>query len=185
MDELARAYATLGVTSVASLSDVRKRYKALVRQWHPDRFARDPQGQAEAALRMRAINDAFRTVVAARVVPRAAAEAAEGAAAATAGAGPSPASFSGRRLTREEIDRMVEAMRNDGPLDWLFGERDGADPKSERTTQAVLIGTVVAVISAALAEVGGASPSAQLVVMLVVGAAAIALALRLLPRSRS
>jgi hypothetical protein len=173
LDELARAYAALGVTPGASLEDVRKRYKALVRQWHPDRFTRDPQGQAEAALRMRTINDAFRAVVAARVVPGAAA----------AGAPPPPASFSGRRLTREEIERMVEAMRNDGPLDWLLGDREAA-PKLERTTRAILVGTFFAVIGASLAEAGGASPPAQLAVMLGVGAAGTGVALGLLPRPR-
>jgi len=120
MDELARAYVTLGVTPGAPLGDVRKRYKALVRQWHPDRFTRDPQGQAEATLRMRAINDAFRAVVAARAAPPPGPSAASaGAAAATY---PRSSTFSGRRLTREEIDRMVAAMKHDGPLDWLMDD---------------------------------------------------------------
>ena len=66
MDDLARAYATLGVAAGAPPDEVRKAYKALVRRWHPDRFARDPQGQAEAGLRLRAINDAFRMVTAAQ-----------------------------------------------------------------------------------------------------------------------
>ena len=117
MDELARAYVTLGVTPAATLGDVRKRYKALVRKWHPDRFARDPQGQAEASLRMRAINDAFRTIVASRAEPRIDPS---GAPEAAATAYPRSPSFSGRRLTREEIDRMVETMKHDGPLDWLI-----------------------------------------------------------------
>jgi curved DNA-binding protein CbpA len=121
LDELARAYVTLGVTPAASLADVRKRYKALVRQWHPDRFARDPQGQAEASLRMRAINDAFRAVVAGRAVPRFDPPAASAGGAAAA-AHPRSSTFSGRRLTREEIDRMVEAMKNDGPFDWLMND---------------------------------------------------------------
>ena len=190
VDELARAYATLGVTPWVSLSDVRKRYKTLVRQWHPDRFARDPQGQAEAALRMRAINDAFRAVVAARVVPRVDPAGASSAAGATAGASaraapPPGSSFSGRRLTREEIDRMVEAMRNEGPLDWLFGDGGRSDPKAERKIHAVLIGTVVAVIGATLAEVGGFSPPGQLAVMLGVGGVTIWVALRTLPKAGS
>jgi hypothetical protein len=36
--------------------------KGLVKRWHPDRYAADPQGQAEAAQRMREINAAFALV---------------------------------------------------------------------------------------------------------------------------
>ena len=114
MDELARAYATLGITAAASLDDVRKQYKALVRKWHPDRFASDPQGQAEATVRLRAINDAFRCVVAHRAPPP------PGPPGASDTTNSRSSTFSGRRLTREEIDRMVELMNNEGPLDWIM-----------------------------------------------------------------
>ena len=56
---LARAYATLGLPPVCSHRDAVRQYKALVKRWHPDQYATDPQGQAEAAQRMREINAAF------------------------------------------------------------------------------------------------------------------------------
>ncbi len=62
-DPLRQAYATLGVPQDASRRTLKARRKALVRQWHPDRFQNDPMGQAEATERMRAINDAYETVL--------------------------------------------------------------------------------------------------------------------------
>jgi hypothetical protein len=64
-DDLRLAYATLGLPQGASLREIKARRKALVRQWHPDRFQNDPVGQAEATQRLRAINDAYQTVRAA------------------------------------------------------------------------------------------------------------------------
>lgn len=64
LDHLRQAYATLGLAQGASLREIKARRKALVRKWHPDRFQTDPVGQAEATQRMRAINDAYRTVIA-------------------------------------------------------------------------------------------------------------------------
>jgi DnaJ-class molecular chaperone len=62
-DATERAYSQLGLLPGASADRLRKQYKALVRRWHPDRFAGDPQGQAEAAIRMRAINDAYHLIL--------------------------------------------------------------------------------------------------------------------------
>lgn len=142
MDDLARAYAALGVAPGSSLQEVRKRYKALVRKWHPDRHATDPQGQAEATLRMRAINDAFRTVAGSRVVrapdPPADAYTAPRERASSSTAEPR----FGRRLTREEIDRMVESMRNDGPLDFLL-EADASDVGKVVWKTASVVGAVL------------------------------------------
>ena len=58
-DLLARAYATLELSPGCSQRDATRQYKRLVKRWHPDRYAHDPQGQAEAALRLREINRAF------------------------------------------------------------------------------------------------------------------------------
>jgi len=58
-DDLARAYATLGISPQSSLAEATRTYKKLVVRWHPDQYANDPQGQAEAALRLREINHAF------------------------------------------------------------------------------------------------------------------------------
>lgn len=112
MDEARRAYAVLGLPMGASLAQVRKRYRALVRTWHPDRFAADPQGQAEATLRMQAINAAYKKLLrrlqSAKRAPFARRSKAQD-------------EHSERRLTREEIDAMVEAIGTEGPLDGFLG----------------------------------------------------------------
>ncbi len=102
-DAFGRAYALLGLTPGATPEQTRKQYKALVRRWHPDRFAGDPQGQSEAAVRMRAINDAYRLLVGREAYwrPRPA----------------PPPREPGRALSREEIDRIVRALGTDGPVD--------------------------------------------------------------------
>jgi curved DNA-binding protein CbpA len=58
-DELASAYATIGVKRDTPIVDVQRAYKKLVRQWHPDQFTNDPQGIAEATSEMRLINHAY------------------------------------------------------------------------------------------------------------------------------
>ena len=189
MDELARAYATLGITPAASREDLRKRYKALVRQWHPDRFVSDPQGHAEATVRMRAINDAFRAVVAARAVPRFDPPARG----ASAGAAyPRSATFSGRRLTREEIDRMVEAMKNDGPFDWLMddswveGWKEGWKRSIERPVSRSHLASYIAVGAAFIVpiwlELVGIASAESRRLQVACGAAGFGLAMWLLPK---
>jgi DnaJ domain len=105
-----RAYAQLGVPLGASPVLLRKRYKELVRRWHPDRFASDPRGQAEAAVRMREINAAYHLILA------------------SAGSSHAASGFSGPRthasrgpLTRDEIERMVQAVGTEGPVDVVLG----------------------------------------------------------------
>jgi hypothetical protein len=61
-DEVERAYATLGLAPGASPDEIKARYKALVRKWHPDRYESDPAGQAEAAQQMRTINHAYQVL---------------------------------------------------------------------------------------------------------------------------
>ncbi|HEU4890466.1 MAG TPA: J domain-containing protein [Vicinamibacterales bacterium] len=61
-DRLARAYATLGLQRGCSPREAARRYRSLVKRWHPDQYANDPQGQVEAAQRMREINRAFAIV---------------------------------------------------------------------------------------------------------------------------
>jgi DnaJ domain len=106
-DPLSRAYALLDLAPGASPELVRKQYKALVRRWHPDRFAGDPQGQSEAALRMRAINDAYHLILQ-RSAPGAPVSP------------PRPPRPAGQPLSREEIDRIVHALGTDGPVDLLL-----------------------------------------------------------------
>ena len=112
-DDLSRAYATLGLTFPASPTEVRKAYKRLVRQWHPDRFARDPAGQAEASVRMRAINGAYE-LIRGSYMPRY-----ESTTAADGRVRPQPTP--GARLSREQIEELVNSIGREGPVDIVIG----------------------------------------------------------------
>jgi hypothetical protein len=117
-DERRRAYAVLGLPPDASPRLVKRRYKELVRTWHPDRFARDPVGREEAEQRLREINLAFGALNAPAWSARVSARAAT----------PPPAARErtpGQRLTREQIDEMVQAIGTRGPIDHLFASLDG------------------------------------------------------------
>lgn len=107
MDDTRRSYAVLGLSPGSSYPAVRKRYMSLVKTWHPDRFASDPQGQAEAGERLRVINRAYSALARRLDVP----------AGETRRSSPRPA---GRRLSREEIHAIVAAIGSEGPLDSLF-----------------------------------------------------------------
>src|SRR5437899_6746225 len=61
-DPVDRAYAILGLRPGSSSSEIKRRYKHLVKTWHPDRWAGDPTSQAEAAQRMREINLAWQVL---------------------------------------------------------------------------------------------------------------------------
>jgi hypothetical protein len=112
MDDLTRAYAVLGVEAGAPPRRIRARYKELVRRWHPDQYAGDAQGQAEAALRMREINGAHATLL------RHLAASPPAGRAGSADRG----SFASRdRLSREEIDAMVRSIGSESPVEALFG----------------------------------------------------------------
>ncbi len=57
---MATHYKTLGVSTDASVEDVRKAYLHEARQWHPDRFAgRAPLEEKQAEDRMRKLNEAW------------------------------------------------------------------------------------------------------------------------------
>lgn len=108
VDDVRRSYAVLGLRPGAQLGQVRRRYKALVKKWHPDRYAADPVGQAEAANRMREINVAYDLLMQ-RLGPTEV-----------------PHHFETRRssriperdrLSREEIESIVRAIGSQGPVD--------------------------------------------------------------------
>lgn len=111
MDDTRRSYAVLGLPPGSPYPAVRKRYMSLVKTWHPDRFASDPQGQAEAGERLRVINTAYSTLE--RCLDAPSAE--------TLRRSPKA---SGRRLSRAEIDAIVAAIGSEGPLDDLFRPLD-------------------------------------------------------------
>lgn len=120
MDEIRKAYAVLDLPRGASPDEVRKRYLALVRKWHPDRHTDDPVSQKEGSIRMRAINGAYRRL---ELHFKAAGEPAPT---------QEPRSRSAsveQRLTREEVERWVKAINaieDDSQWDesrrwvWLF-----------------------------------------------------------------
>ena len=108
--ELVRACAVLGVTPSATAREAKRAYKKLVRRWHPDRFANDPQGEREATARLQQITEAYQTIVHAL-----------GPGAAEVPAGPRGYE-PGVPLSRAEIERLVETMRVDGPLDAFFNQ---------------------------------------------------------------
>jgi hypothetical protein len=114
-DDVPRAYAVFGLRAGAPAGQVRRRYKTLARQWHPDRHARDPRNQAEAASRMREINAAYRYLA-----DHLAAQGRPPAANAAFVEGPAGGHAPGRPLSREELDRMVAVIGSDGPVDWLL-----------------------------------------------------------------
>lgn len=184
MDETARAYATLGVPPGSSLAVVRKQYKALVRKWHPDRFSGDAQGQVEATLRMRAINDAFRSVA-----ERSIHATSPGRRTNTSppdqpytASRPSPP-FGGRRLSREEIDRMVEAMKNDGPLDWILEGMPPVEKDFGRKVRAGAWALAVALVPALFTQAFRGLPEGVVLwTLLLTGVAAFAFFLRVLPK---
>jgi len=101
-DGVRRAYATLGLPFGASPAQVKRRYRLLVKRWHPDRFVADPMGQAEASERLTHINAAY--AVLAGGVDSAA-----------------PHTQAETGLSREQIDRMVQSIGTQSPVDWLLG----------------------------------------------------------------
>jgi hypothetical protein len=109
MDDVQRAYAVLGLEAGTPFGEVRRRYRALARRWHPDRHAEDARNLNEATDGMRRFNDAYRTLESrlGKGPPRAAEHR-------------PPAPAPGRPLSREELDAMVESIGPDGPVDWML-----------------------------------------------------------------
>jgi DnaJ-class molecular chaperone len=106
-DLLAHAYATLGLPPWCSKRETSRQYKKLVKRWHPDQYANDPQGQAEAAQRMREINRAYGLIQQARRegrVPRS-----QPVPASDAGSRPR-SRFFGQHLSDADRDEIVDAI---------------------------------------------------------------------------
>jgi hypothetical protein len=104
-DDVRSAFAAFGLDPGAPLTEVRRRYKKLARRWHPDLFVGDPQGLAEATIRMRVINRAYemiRHAEAARV-PRVPEKQ-------TTDSGLGTSVPAGAPLTSDEIEEIVEAL---------------------------------------------------------------------------
>ena len=114
-DEVQRAYAVFGLRPGAPAGQVRRRYKALARLWHPDQYSGEARNETEAASRMKEINVAYRCLAdhLGRQGRRPAADAAylQGSPGGVA---------SGGTLSDQELDRLVQALGSDGPIDWLL-----------------------------------------------------------------
>jgi len=113
-DELRSAYAALGLEPGASLRVVKRQFKMLVRTWHPDRFAGDSQGTIEANDRLRVINQAYNTILAAdfrQAAPQLRRAPVVDPTANTDTSSAPPPRPVVERLTPEQIDAIVDAMR--------------------------------------------------------------------------
>jgi hypothetical protein len=60
--DLRHAYAVLELSPPFTEARLKRRYKTLVKRWHPDQYQADPIGQAEATERLRQINIAYELV---------------------------------------------------------------------------------------------------------------------------
>lgn len=56
-------WAVLGLAEGASREQIKRAYLALVKRWHPDQFAHDPEQQQLAGEKLRAINVAYEALV--------------------------------------------------------------------------------------------------------------------------
>jgi curved DNA-binding protein CbpA len=53
-------YVILGLPVIASREDVKKAFRNLAKQWHPDRFHNDSEKHKEAEKKFKLINEAYR-----------------------------------------------------------------------------------------------------------------------------
>jgi hypothetical protein len=65
-DDAPLAFRVLGIEPTATQAEVKARYRALAKEWHPDRFAGDARQLAEAEARMSQINVAYAFICSAR-----------------------------------------------------------------------------------------------------------------------
>lgn len=62
MDDSFRSYLVLGVTPEATPEEIKRAYRRLVRQWHPDRMSQEDRRRRAAEERLRQINRAYETL---------------------------------------------------------------------------------------------------------------------------
>ena len=115
MDPLRKAYATLDAPFGTPRRDLRRQFKKLVRRWHPDRFVGDPQGQAEAARRMREINAAYEVVCSSETSPDTSPPREAPPVVST-----EPRDRVTRPLSRSAIDGIVQSVGTGSPIDVLL-----------------------------------------------------------------
>ena len=59
VEDISQFYRVLDLKSGASMEDVRRSYRELVKVWHPDRFERDSSVQQKAQEKLKEINFAY------------------------------------------------------------------------------------------------------------------------------
>lgn len=109
----------MGLPPGASPAQVKRRYRQLVKQWHPDRFGSDPVNQAEATERLAHYNAAYHLLTAEGEDPQSSApppRAPSAPSGRTTPTAPSPTT----RLSREQIESIVRSIGTDSPLDGLL-----------------------------------------------------------------
>jgi hypothetical protein len=123
-DAVSRAYVTLGLKRGCNARDVKQQYKALVRKWHPDRYASDPVGLAEATAQLRRINDAFKTLEAsvrpATSEPYRSTPTVSRPPDVPEASDREPKTYSGRPLTAAEIEHFARAIGRPDPIGMAF-----------------------------------------------------------------
>jgi hypothetical protein len=119
VEDLRRAWAVFGLRPGSSVDDLRGRYRALAKQWHPDRYARDPQGQKEAEIQMRVVNSAYERLL---VAARAAADRVRPPAPGPENPSSQTMSPQRGRLSREELDQMIASMSAPSYVEMLLDD---------------------------------------------------------------
>jgi DnaJ domain len=66
IDEVGLAFEVLGLAPSATQDEVKARFRALAKEWHPDRFTNNAPTSAEAGMRMSQINVAYSVICEAR-----------------------------------------------------------------------------------------------------------------------
>jgi hypothetical protein len=128
-DAVQRAYATLGLPASATTAQVKRRYRLLVKRWHPDRFANDSRNQAEATEHLAQFNVAYHLLIG-------------------QGHAEGDVMSATNRLTREQVDRMVQSIGSEGPVDWLLGwfERVMYPSSNLRTIELTPVSVAIALV---------------------------------------
>jgi hypothetical protein len=134
-DDVRRAFATLSLPADSSRAAVARRYKILVRRWHPDRFTGDPQGVVEATQRLRAINVAHDTIKAHWQQAPAAVVTNPGT---RTDQPPRPAATTTNAFTRDQVDDIIGAILHRETL-W---ERLKAEPWNRSLSLLLAIGNL-------------------------------------------
>jgi len=122
-NQLAEWYRVLDVSPTASAEETRSAYRLLVNVWHPDRFAGDPRLQGRATDKLKAINEAYRGIKAARSGRGAAVAAGSAGVTSPRARGASASALLGLEVTVAEPALAAAVWTTMSPHPTLLGER--------------------------------------------------------------